>query len=82
MIFNAHHEDVEVTLPGEGFPHRWATVLDTTTGEVAVGTTRTTQTWNTPPLDEDLDDRVGGDVLTVTSRSMLVLQRTDQTEHA
>ncbi|MDD7965007.1 glycogen debranching protein GlgX [Actinomycetospora lemnae] len=82
LIFNAHHEDVEVTLPGEGFPHRWATVLDTTTGEVVVGTTRTTQTWNTPPLPDDLDDRVGGDVLTVTSRSMLLLQRTDVTEQA
>ncbi|GAA4941519.1 glycogen operon protein [Actinomycetospora succinea] len=82
LIFNAHHEDVEVTLPGEGFPHRWATVLDTTTGEVAVGTTRTTQTWNTPPLPDDLDDRVGGDALTVTSRSMVLLQRTDVTENA
>ena len=57
-------------------------MLDTTTGQVAVGTTRTTQTWNTPPLDDDLPDRVGGDVLTVTSRSMLLLQRTDQTEQA
>ena len=82
LIFNAHHEDVEVTLPGEGFPHRWATVLDTTAGEVVVGTSRTTQTWNTPPLPDSLDDRVGGDVLAVTSRSMVLLQRTDVTEQA
>ena len=24
LIFNAHHEDVEVTLPGSGLPDRWA----------------------------------------------------------
>jgi glycogen operon protein len=78
LIFNAHHEDCEVTLPGEGHPHRWGTVLDTTTGHVVVGTARTTQTWNTPSLPEDLDDHVGGDVLTVRSRSMLLLQRTDR----
>jgi glycogen operon protein len=53
-------------------------VLDTTTGHVVVGTARTTQTWNTPALPEDLDDHVGGDVLTVPSRSMLLLQRTDR----
>ncbi|HWN26271.1 MAG TPA: glycogen debranching protein GlgX [Actinomycetospora sp.] len=78
LIFNAHHEDCEVTLPGKGHPHRWGTVLDTTTGHVVVGTARTTQTWSTPALPEDLDDHVGGDVLTVPSRSMLLLQRTDR----
>ncbi|MHC1562752.1 glycogen debranching protein GlgX [Actinomycetospora sp. C-140] len=82
LIFNAHHEDVDVTVPGEGFPHRWATVLDTTTGEVVVGTARTTQTWNTPALPDDVADHVGGDVLRVASRSMMLLQRTDLSEHS
>ncbi|GAA4778011.1 glycogen debranching protein GlgX [Actinomycetospora chlora] len=80
LIFNAHHEDVDVTLPGQGYPHRWTSVLDTTTGEVVVGTARTTQTWNTPPLSDGLPDHVGGDVLRVTSRSVLLLQRTDLAE--
>ena len=82
LIFNAHYEDVDVTLPGEGFPHRWAVVLDTTSGEVVVGTARTIQTRAAPSLPEDLPEHVGGDVLTVTARSMLLLQRTDLTEQA
>ena len=82
LIFNAHYEDVDVTLPGEGFPHRWAVVLDTTSGEVVVGTARTIQTRAAPSLPEDLPEHIGGDVLSVTARSMLLLQRTDLTEQS
>lgn len=77
LVFNAHHDDVEVTLPGEGDPQRWARVLDTTTGDVVVGTVRGTMDSALDDLSGDRPAHVGGDVLTLTARSMLLLQRTD-----
>ena len=77
LIFNAHHEDVEVTLPGAGLPDRWGTVLDTVEGSVVVGTARTSAITTVDELPDDLGTLGGGDTLTVTSRSMLLLQRTD-----
>ena len=77
LVLNAHHADVEVTLPGTGDPYRWATVLDTTDGRVVVGTTRTSTTSQVEALPADLDEHSGGDLVTVAARSMLLLQRTD-----
>ncbi len=77
LIFNAHHEDVEVTLPGSGLPDRWGTVLDTVTGTVVVGTTRTSATTTVDELPDDLATLGGGDTLTMVARSTLLLQRTD-----
>ncbi len=77
LIFNAHHEDVEVTLPDTGRPDRWGTVLDTVTGTVVVGTARTSAITTVDELPDDIGTRGGGDTLTVTARSMLLLQRTD-----
>jgi glycogen operon protein len=77
LIFNAHHEDAEVTLPGAGLPERWGTVLDTVTGSVVVGTSRTSATTTVDPLPDDLATLGGGETLTVLARSMLLLQRTD-----
>ena len=75
IIFNAHHEDVAITLPGQGDPHRWTTVLDTIDGMVIVGTVSRPSMVDALPGENP--ERVGGDVLTVTARSMLLLQRTD-----
>src|SRR6195952_1951372 len=77
LIFNAHHEDVEVTLPDAGLPDRWGTVLDTVTGTVVIGTTRTSATTTVDELPDDLPTLGGGDTLTMVARSMLLLQRTD-----
>jgi isoamylase len=77
LIFNAHHEDAEVTLPGAGLPDRWGTVLDTVTGTVVVGTTRTSATTTVHELPDDLATLGGGDTLPVVARSMVLLQRTD-----
>jgi glycogen operon protein len=77
LIFNAHHEDVEVTVPGGGDPHRWATVLDTATGEVVVASARATMDSALDGLDADRPAHLGGDVLTLPSRSVTLLQRTD-----
>ncbi|MDL5158638.1 glycogen debranching protein GlgX [Actinomycetospora termitidis] len=78
LIFNAHHEDVEVTLPGEGLPDRWATVLDTVDGTVVVGTARSTAVTTVDALPDDLETVGGGDSVTLVARSMLLLQRTDE----
>jgi isoamylase len=77
LIFNAHHEDAEVTLPGAGLPDRWGPVLDTVTGSVVVGTARTSATTTVDPLPDDLATLGGGETVTVLARSMLLLQRTD-----
>lgn len=75
LIFNAHQRDVEVTLPGAGCPHRWATVLDTVTGDVVVGTARQNVLAWAAELPAGLDEHAGGETLTVTTRSLL--QHTD-----
>jgi glycogen operon protein len=79
LMFNAHHDDVEVTLPGGGQPDRWTTVLDTVTGEVVVASTYATMDSALDDLDDQRPAHLGGDVLTVTARSMLLLQRTGVT---
>ncbi|MCD2195516.1 glycogen debranching protein GlgX [Actinomycetospora endophytica] len=77
LVFNAHYEDVKVTLPGSGVADRWGTVLDTVTGSVVVGTARTSAVTTVDELPESLETLGGGETLTVTARSMLLLQRTD-----
>ncbi|MBA2308641.1 MAG: glycogen debranching protein GlgX, partial [Pseudonocardiales bacterium] len=34
LCFNAHHEDIDFTLPPDGYGTRWAVVVDTASGEV------------------------------------------------
>ncbi|MGQ0776894.1 MAG: glycogen debranching protein GlgX [Pseudonocardiales bacterium] len=57
LCFNAHHEDVEVQLPGIDYGQEWTVVLDTA--------------MSTPP-----GTAVGTDSITVTARSLMVLERT------
>jgi isoamylase len=73
LCLNAHHEDIDATLPGPEYGSRWAIVVDTAEGEVT--------TLSTAPGVVAADPRTvdGGAVLTVPARSVLVLQRT---EHA
>jgi isoamylase len=61
LCFNAHHEDINVQLPGNGYGHQWTVVLDTATGE---------------PLGNRGVTVAGEDKLTVTARSLIVLERT------
>ncbi|MBB5956777.1 glycogen operon protein [Saccharothrix tamanrassetensis] len=62
LAFNAHHEDIEVTLPDAGYGPQWTTVIDTTTGVVR---------------DADRGEPVpAGGTVTLTARSLVVLQRT------
>ncbi|GAA1289572.1 glycogen debranching protein GlgX [Saccharothrix xinjiangensis] len=63
LAFNAHHEDIEVTLPEPGYGPQWTVVVDTATGAVV-----------TPELGDD--PIPAGGTFTVTSRSLVVLQRT------
>ncbi|MGQ0840246.1 glycogen debranching protein GlgX, partial [Actinokineospora sp.] len=61
LCFNAHHEDIEVTVPDGDYGAEWTVVLDTATGEVsqAAGATYS-----------------GKEILALTSRSLIVLRRT------
>ncbi|HEX3648782.1 MAG TPA: alpha-amylase family glycosyl hydrolase, partial [Pseudonocardiaceae bacterium] len=64
MAFNAHYENIEVTLPGNGYGAEWAVVIDTATGEVFA--------------DPGKQTVAGGGTITVTARSLVVLQRVAQ----
>ncbi|MEU0884271.1 glycogen debranching protein GlgX [Lentzea sp. NPDC005914] len=59
LAFNAHYEDIEVTLPDAEYGPEWTVVVDTTTGKVGDGA---------KPI-------VAGGQLTLTARSLAVLQR-------
>jgi glycogen operon protein len=70
LCFNAHDEDIEVQLPGNGYGQEWTVVLDTATGTPpgtpgAGGTTGAAGT-----------TAAGEDTITVTARSLVVLERT------
>jgi pullulanase/glycogen debranching enzyme len=59
LCFNAHHEDIDVQLPGNGYGQEWTVVLDTATGQIP-GTRGAT---------------VPGDAkITITGRSLVVLE--------
>ncbi len=64
LYFNAHHEDVELTLPPDEYAGRWHAVIDTN-GTAA-----------------ERDTLAAGDAVTVSSRSVLVLQEWEQPEAA
>ncbi len=61
MAFNAHYENIEVTLPGNGYGSEWAVVVDTATGVV------------TPEPGKETVP--GGGALTLEARSLVLLQR-------
>ncbi|MEU3651114.1 glycogen debranching protein GlgX [Lentzea sp. NPDC034063] len=59
MAFNAHYEDIQVTLPEPEYGPEWRVVVDTTTGEVG---------GNEKPI-------AASGQLSLTARSLVVLQR-------
>ncbi|MGH3836855.1 MAG: glycogen debranching protein GlgX [Pseudonocardiaceae bacterium] len=61
LCFNVHHEDTSVQLPGNGYGQEWTVVLDTATAE--------------PPGTRGVT-AAGKDKITVTARSLVVLERT------
>ncbi|GAA3857230.1 glycogen debranching protein GlgX [Saccharothrix violaceirubra] len=61
VAFNAHHEDIEATLPNADYGPEWTVVVDTATGVVA-----------DPRTGETVS--AGGRV-TLSARSLVVLQR-------
>jgi isoamylase len=64
MAFNAHYEDIELTLPDEDYGDGWAIMIDTAKGEIVEA-----------PGAEDVE--AGGKVV-LRARSLMVLQRVDQ----
>ncbi|MGH3915579.1 MAG: glycogen debranching protein GlgX [Pseudonocardiaceae bacterium] len=61
LCFNAHHEDIEVQLPGTDYGQEWTVVLDTAL-----------------PTLRGIDGAcvAGAELITVTARSLVVLERT------
>jgi isoamylase len=66
MAFNAYHEDIEMTLPNDSYGPAWTVVVDTATSQVT-------------SVAEGEQIPAGGR-LTLTSRSLVVLQRVEATE--
>jgi isoamylase len=71
LCFNASSDDIEVTLPDQRYGGPWALVVNTATGEVV--------TLSSGPgiVAAEPDTFPEGSTLTVPSRSLLVLQRTE-----
>jgi isoamylase len=65
MAFNAHYEDIELTLPGPDYGPEWTVMIDTATGAVH----------EEPPADSGIE---AGGMLTLPARSLVVLQRLGQ----
>ncbi|GAA3647743.1 glycogen debranching protein GlgX [Lentzea roselyniae] len=61
MAFNAHHEDIDVTLPEADYGPEWKVVVDTSTGEMGDG-------------DKPV---AASSQLSLPPRSLVVLQRVD-----
>ena len=61
MIFNAHDEPIEFTVPAEEWGQEWTAVLDTVHDDGRADATR----------------RKPGDRLWIADRSVLLLQRTN-----
>ncbi|GGS26431.1 MULTISPECIES: glycogen debranching protein GlgX [Actinokineospora] len=60
LCFNAHHEDIEATVPDGEYGAEWEVVVDTATGEVS---------------PRNPDRYAGGGTLTLPPRSLIVLRR-------
>jgi glycogen operon protein len=71
LCFNASADDIDVTLPNSRYGGPWALVVNTATGEVI------TLTPAPGVVAAEPDTIEGGATLTVPSRSLLVLQRTE-----
>ncbi|MCD9199214.1 glycogen debranching protein GlgX [Aeromicrobium wangtongii] len=63
MAFNAHHEDIEMTLPSQDYGSAWGLVIDSCAGTV-----------DTTPMDDVVP---AGGTFTLPARSVVVLQRVD-----
>jgi isoamylase len=78
MCFNAHHEELVVTMPEAGYGAAWTVVLDTATGEVlpsANGVVVTEFVVGESPVEPRTVKATG--TLAVQARSLVVLQRTE-----
>jgi isoamylase len=60
LCFNAHYEDVNVQLPGNGYGQEWTVVLDTASGQIP----------GTPGVTTQGDAKI-----TITGRSLVVMER-------
>ncbi|MGH3768567.1 MAG: glycogen debranching protein GlgX [Pseudonocardiaceae bacterium] len=60
LCFNAHYEDIDMRLPGNGYGQQWTVVLDTATSQTS-GTRGVTTS--------------GDAMITITGRSLVVLER-------
>jgi isoamylase len=71
LCFNASADDIEVTLPSRRYGEAWSVVVDTATGEVITLSDAPGVVAAVP------EPHPAGGTLTVPSRSLLVLQRTE-----
>ncbi|HEY4022830.1 MAG TPA: alpha-amylase family glycosyl hydrolase, partial [Pseudonocardiaceae bacterium] len=72
LFFNAHYEDIEFTVPGKEYGGQWQVVVNTDTGEVD---NHTSIGFGIEAAGTEVGDVAAADKITVTARSLLVLQR-------
>ncbi|HEY2699339.1 MAG TPA: glycogen debranching protein GlgX [Pseudonocardiaceae bacterium] len=72
LFFNAHYEDIEFTVPGKEYGAQWQIVVNTDTGEVDK---HTSVGFGIETDPDTIGDVAATDKVTVTARSLLVLQR-------
>jgi glycogen operon protein len=78
LCFNAHDQDIDMTIPDGSYGTEWAVVLDTQTGEV-LGESGGGVVVGVVAGDKLTGVRTmtGGDVLSVPARALIVMQRTE-----
>ena len=74
LFFNAHYEDIEFTVPGKEYGDQWQVVVNTDTGEVDKHTSIGGYGAE-PETGTEIGDVAADGKITVTARSLLVLQR-------
>ena len=72
LFFNAHYEDIDFTVPGKEYGAQWQIVVNTDTGEVDK---HTSVGFGIETDPDTIGDVAAADKVTVTARSLLVLQR-------
>jgi glycogen operon protein len=75
LFFNAHYEDIEFTVPGKEYGDQWQVVVNTDTGDVDTHTSIAFGIEAEAEAGTIIGDAGAADKITVTARSLLVLQR-------
>ncbi|ASO21369.1 glycogen operon protein [Actinoalloteichus hoggarensis] len=78
LCFNAHGQELEVTLPGPDYGLEWTVVVDTASGAVHGSTADTVSGARAGSPAVQIRSILASEVLVVPARSLIVMQRTEE----